>query len=323
MPRTRPRAAVPIVLVVLSLVLVAESLLMLGLYVHNHRRLQAAEATAAALQGENDALQSALRRAEEETRAARAERDAARQQACEAARLRDEATQAVQQLQKDLLDVAAYPAGTVLQAAQLNLEKPQNYFRAYPIVPGDAVYARIYGKSYVDNPHIALGELRYLKVLHYNFDHQIQVGELIVNAQLEADFLAIFRELFLAEYEIQSMHLIDNYWTGEGGSSDSASIEENNTSAFCYRRVTGGSSLSNHAFGRAIDINPQQNPYVTYRNGKPAWSHDNADPYIDRSGDGAHMITHEDVCFQIFQKYGFTWGGDWTNPKDYQHFQKE
>ena len=26
--------------------------------------------------------------------------------------------------------------------------------------------------------------------------------------------------------------------------------------------------------------------------------------------------------YQIFIKYGFTWGGSWANIKDYQHFQK-
>lgn len=34
------------------------------------------------------------------------------------------------------------------------------------------------------------------------------------------------------------------------------------------------------------------------------------------------MITHEDVAYQIFTKYGFTWGGDWKYSKDYQHFEK-
>ena len=73
------------------------------------------------------------------------------------------------------------------------------------IEEGSEVYQRIYGRSYVDNPNIALGELRSLKLLHYNFDHEIQMGELIVNADLEEDCLEIFREFFEHEYEIQSM----------------------------------------------------------------------------------------------------------------------
>lgn len=173
------------------------------------------------------------------------------------------------------------------------------------IEEGSEVYQRIYGRSYVDNPNIALGELRSLKLLHYNFDHEIQMGELIVNADLEEDCLEIFREFFEHEYEIQSMYLIDNYWTGDGETSDFTFIEANNTSAFCYREVTGGGRLSNHAFGRAIDINPQQNPYVSYSGGDPHWSHSNADDYIDRTTGYDHVITHEDLCYQIFMAHGF------------------
>ena len=28
-----------------------------------------------------------------------------------------------------------------------------------------------------------------------------------------------------------------------------------------------------------------------------------------------------DLCFKLFTEAGFEWGGDWTNRKDYQHFQ--
>lgn len=214
-------------------------------------------------------------------------------------------------------------AGTLVETDNLDLENIDRYFQAYEIKPTGTVYGRIYGKSYRDNPNVALDDLRYLKLLHYNFDHRLQIGELIVNARIAADVLEIFKELYEAEYEIQSMHLVDNYWTGDGGTSDSASIEENNTSAFNYRVVTGGKKLSNHAYGFAIDINPQQNPYVSYRDGVAHWSHENANDYIKRDSGLDHVITHEDLAFQVFHRFGFTWGGDWNNPKDYQHFEKK
>lgn len=221
-------------------------------------------------------------------------------------------------VERPAVSIADYEAGMVLGEAEVcALEQT---FQSYEI--SDAVLSRIYGNSYVDNENVAISDLRYLKVLHYNFAHEIQVGELIVNAELAQDFLEIFQELFEYEYEIHSMYLIDDFWTGEGDSSDSASIEANNTSAFCYRAVTGGSALSNHAYGRAIDINPQQNPYVWYYDGQPAWSHENANDYVDRSSGYEHVITHEDVCYQVFTAHGFAWGGDWNNPKDYQHFEK-
>ncbi len=225
--------------------------------------------------------------------------------------------------EKEPLDVRTLEAGSIVAADEIDMEQLAEYFQSCPIEEGDAVYQRIYGRSYVDNSNIGLDDLRYFKVLHYNFDHEIQVGELIANRALEQDYLEIFRELFENEYEIASMYLIDNYWTGDGDSSDTASIEVNNTSAFCYRAVTGGSNLSNHAYGRALDINPQQNPYVSYSSGYPKWSHSNADDYIDRTTGYDHVITHEDLCYQIFIEHGFTWGGDWDNPKDYQHFEKK
>ncbi len=212
------------------------------------------------------------------------------------------------------------PAGKKVNADSVDMNNLPQYFMASEIT--DEVYQRINGKSYTENPNIGLEDLRYLKMLHYNYDHQIQVGEMIVNAQLADEVCSIFMELFQNEYEINSMYLVDNYWAGDGDSTDYASIDVNNTSAFNYREQTGGGALSNHAYGCAIDINPMENPYVLYNGDTPTWSHSNADPYIDRTSGAEHMITHDDLCYQIFTKYGYSWGGDWSNPKDYQHFEK-
>lgn len=255
-----------------------------------------AESLAAARLQEKDALKTALDAAEESADA-----------------LRTEA----------LLDVELLTAGTVLEPQRIDMTQLPHYFVSAEIIEGDAVYKRIIGKSYVENSNVGLKDLRYLKLLHYNFDHEIQVGELIVAADLAQDYLDIFEELFRQEYEIYSMFLIEEFWTGDGNESDTASCDANNTSAFCYRAITGGSELSNHAFGRAIDINPQQNPYVTYRGGRPYWYHENANDYIDRDSGMPHMIDHEDLCFRLFVEYGFSWGGDWDNVKDYQHFENE
>ena len=221
-----------------------------------------------------------------------------------------------------LEDLDGLEAGTVLDAAQLDLTDPARYFTGTAIAEGDPVYERINGRSYRDNPHIGLEELRYLKMLHYNFDGQIQVGEMIVNESIQEDVLEIFQALFREEYEIKSMYLIDDYWTGDAEDSDTESVDANNTSAFCYREITGGGNMSNHAYGLAIDLNPQQNPYVSYGTGEPVWWHENANDYIDRDAGLPHMITHEDQAYELFTQHGFEWGGDWDSPKDYQHFEK-
>lgn len=215
------------------------------------------------------------------------------------------------------VNLQAIEAGTILSTEKVIANK-DNYFSAFDITESDDVYNRIIGKSYRENENVGLADLKYLKMAHYNFDHQIQMGEMIVNVAIYEDVLNVFKELLDIEYEVQSMYLVDNYWTGDGDSTDSASIDVNNTSSFNYRPITGGSKLSNHAYGRAIDLNPQQNPYVT--NGY--YSHENAAPYIDRACGEPHVIVAGDSCYNVFKKYGFSWGGEWENPKDYQHFEK-
>ncbi len=223
-----------------------------------------------------------------------------------------------------LTTLSGYSAGDVISKDKIDRENLSQYFTSWEIEEGDNLYARINGKSYVSNDDIALSDLRYLKLLHVNFDGNYQVGELVVNKSVAGEVLEIFEILCAEGYQIHSMYLIDNYWAGDGDSSDWYSIDDNNTSAFCYRKATGSGKLSKHALGKAIDINPQQNPYVTYdSDGNPKYSHDNASNYVSgRSSDTAHVITTSDRAYELFTSYGWTWGGSWSSPKDYQHFQK-
>ena len=221
-----------------------------------------------------------------------------------------------------LADLKEIDAGSVVGEEQIALENMDNYFTVSEIDEG--IFARIKGKSYPENAKITLDELRYIKVIHYNYNHEVQVGELIVNKAIAEDCVNIFRELYEVEYEVESMRLIDDFWTGDSVESDENSIEHNNTSAFNYRVVPGTAHLSNHALGRAIDINPLQNPYVKYNeDGSFAHYYKDMELYLDRESGKAHMITHQDEAYRIFTKYGFFWGGDWNSMKDYQHFEKE
>lgn len=212
------------------------------------------------------------------------------------------------------------PSGTVITLADIDVNNVGSYFIIMPIP--DDIYEYINGRSYTPNSSITLDDLRYIKVLHYNFEHQIQVGEIIVNAEIANEIKDIFLSLFYNGYEIQSMYLPDRYWTGDGNTTDTASCDANNTSGFFYRTVDGTNKLSNHAMGKAIDINPQQNPYVSYKTGSPDCKHENALIYIDRTTNLPHVITENDLCYQLFVSRGYTWGGAWNSIKDYQHFEK-
>lgn len=185
----------------------------------------------------------------------------------------------------------------------------------------ESVRASMQGKSMKTNSNITYDDLRYLTIPHYDFNYNVVTGHLVVADDVAEEILDIFAELFDAKYPIERMELIDKY-----NADDFTSIEYNNTSAFNYRVVsTGSGKLSNHAYGRAIDINPQQNPYV-YRNGTGA--HENAREFWQRDVskwsreiDRAAYIGNETAVCRIFKKYGWKWGGDWSE-KDYQHFEK-
>lgn len=203
------------------------------------------------------------------------------------------------------------------------MDHTDNGFGIYEIQQNDSIYNRISERSYRENNDIALSDLRYVKVLHYDYDHEIQSGELIVHKDIADKVITIFTALYDNEYEIESVKLIDDYWIdgNTAAMADSNSIEHNNTSAFCYRNITGGEELSNHAFGCAIDINPLQNPYVYLNDaGEPDCVEISKD-YINRDLPDSHIIREGDICWQIFTDNGFEWGGSWTEPIDYQHFE--
>ena len=188
-------------------------------------------------------------------------------------------------------------------------------FAAEPIP--DGVWARMQGKTYKENPYIGRDDLRHIRALHWDYDNQMHIGEMIVNAQIADRVVSIFRQLFDAKYPIQRMLLPDVY-----DADDETQMRDNNSSCFCYRAIAGSSKLSKHARGLAIDINTLYNPYYKDRTDgtrfiQPATAAD----YCDRTWDFPYKIDHDDLCFRLFTEAGFEWGGDWTSCKDFQHFE--
>ncbi len=139
-------------------------------------------------------------------------------------------------------------------------------------------------------------------------------GELIVNADLAVEVARVFADLYFDRFPIQRMETVEKY-----NSDDDASMAANNTSAFNCRAITGGTAWSNHSYGRAIDINTVQNPYIS-RSGTVYPP--NGAPYVDRTQNVPGMIHAGDATEQAFTTRGWTWGGFWDTPIDYQHFEK-
>jgi hypothetical protein len=107
------------------------------------------------------------------------------------------------------------------------------------------------------------------------------------------------------------MWLVDAF-----GASDFRSIEADNTSAFNCRPVEGTRRWSEHAYGRAIDVNPIENPYVS--GGRT--SHGASVPYLDRSRYRPGMAVEGGPLVRAFDAIGWGWGGRWSSPQDHQHF---
>lgn len=182
----------------------------------------------------------------------------------------------------------------------------------------DKLFDRIYGKSFGQDCTIPREDLRYLCVLYYDFNGKTCFGELICNKAISQDLVEIFRELYENNYPIEKIRLVDDY-----GADDDKSSSDNNTSCFNFRTVPGKTSLSLHAKGLAIDINPKYNPYVVRdAEGNVSCLPANGSEYMDRTKEFSYKIDQEDLCYRLFTEHGFTWGGSWENEPDYMHFSK-
>lgn len=180
----------------------------------------------------------------------------------------------------------------------------------------DSTLKRMTGKSYPESGcEIAVSDLRYLIIPHYDGKGSIRIGELVCHHDVAEEFMYLFKELFKIKFPIERMELIDNF-----GADDTRSMKANNTSAFNYRTVAGSDKLSKHALGIAIDINPLYNPCVRGEDVSPETSK----PYVDRNRWFKYTLIKGDLVYKILHdKFGFSWGGDWDECKDYQHYEKK
>ena len=162
---------------------------------------------------------------------------------------------------------------------------------------------------------VPLADLRHLVVTHLGFDGRARRGELVVHADVAHDVAGVFAALYADRFPIERMLLIDEY-----GGDDDRSMAANNTSGYNCRRVAGRSAWSDHAYGRAIDINPVQNPYVVGGDVRPPAGR--AFLEVDRTA-GARtqpgVIRDGDVVRREFDRIGWVWGGLFSDP-DFQHF---
>lgn len=182
----------------------------------------------------------------------------------------------------------------------------------------DTIFAIMQGKTFKAECTIPRSDLRYLLCLHRDIKGVAHVGEMVVNKTIAADVLEIFKQLYVNNYPIERMRLID-YWDAD----DERSMTDNNSSSFNFRFISHTTKVSKHGAGLAVDINPLYNPYhKRLADGTEVIEPAAGKPYLDRTKTFDYKINKNDLCYRLFIQHGFEWGGDWTSVKDYQHFEK-
>lgn len=150
-----------------------------------------------------------------------------------------------------------------------------------------------------------------LEVMYYSFDGKIHQGQIVIHRELIEDIKEIFKVILKQKFPITSVIPVADprfHW------DDDLAMEAGNSSGFNYRKIALTTRLSNHSYGRAVDINPRQNPYITKAFSKPK------DAIYNVKAPGT--IIKGDIIFSTFKEMGWVWGGDWEDRKDYQHFEK-
>jgi peptidoglycan LD-endopeptidase CwlK len=158
-------------------------------------------------------------------------------------------------------------------------------------------------------PKNIAAKMKLVDITYYGYDDKLHNGQMLVNKNVTEEIEKIFDELLKMKFPIEKIVPITQYkW------DDDASMYDNNTSSFNYRNVVGKKTLSKHALGYAVDINPRDNYYIKDGHISPS------NGRYDKKNKGT--ILKNSSVVKLFASYGWNWGGDWKTLKDYQHFEK-
>jgi poly-gamma-glutamate synthesis protein (capsule biosynthesis protein) len=152
--------------------------------------------------------------------------------------------------------------------------------------------------------------LAHVVVDHVTFDGGEARGELVVAAELADHAIALFRRLWQLGFPLRQLRLVDDF-----AGSDDASMAADNSSAFNFRVVEGTDRLSQHALGRAIDLNPVENPWRRTDRVLPP----EGVAYVDRTVVRPGMIVRPGPIVAVLDELGWEWGGDWRHAFDDHH----
>jgi hypothetical protein len=168
------------------------------------------------------------------------------------------------------------------------------------------------GASWHAGCPVGPAQLREISLRYWGFDNAAHMGHIVVNADVVPAVEAAFKTLYLQRFPIRSMRPVSEF-----DGSDDASMAADNTSAFnCRNAVAAGPPRwSAHAYGKAIDVNTVENPYLEGGKVLPP----EGAPFAVRSPYRPGMAVADGVLVKAFAAVGWRWGGRWADP-DYQHF---
>jgi len=208
-------------------------------------------------------------------------------------------------------------AAAALTAVPASQAQPEP-FRSQVEPLSASLRSQLTGRFWRSGCPVGLADLRLLTVSIYGFDGHVSDGQLIVNRDVAGPLRSVFRQLYDLGFRIRHMRLSDVY-----GPRDAWPKDGDVSGAFHCRQAvpspcTGGSGTgrwSQHAYGRAVDLNPIENPY--YGCGRV---HDpRSRPFVRRTPLRRGMVTPAVV--RAFRSIGWGWGGDWSRgTKDWMHF---
>ena len=164
---------------------------------------------------------------------------------------------------------------------------------------------------------VAIDRLALVTVNYIDFDgNKHDDGELIVFDAIAPRVHQVFEELSELKFPIEKIKSLQHY-----DGDDNRSMDDNNSSSFNFRPIAGSTTVSMHGYGLAIDINPLQNPFITFneKDGTAQIQPSAGWQFLNRRNQKPGMV---EPLVSLFAKNGFTiWGGSWTTPIDYHHFQ--
>jgi hypothetical protein len=214
-----------------------------------------------------------------------------------------------------LASIASAVIGTVLAAASGTVAPAgaDDGYRASIRAIDTATANAMIGSSWRRGCPVRISDLRRVELTHWGFDRVRHRGELIVHKDVAGSVVAVFHTMYSVRFPVRKMLRVDRF-----RADDDASMAADNTSAFNCRPITGSTSgFSVHSYGRAIDVNPLENPYVKGGTVLPPAGK----AFTNRANVRPGMVRHGDRVWAAFTAHGFRWGGDWKSLKDYQHFE--